>query len=86
MFGDTLLPQYASTPKIWNSHLKEYMRYAPDRNCDGRTDGRTEVWIVRLLYASQKSLGGLKTVLLKKVELLIATNPVCIYSTSLYKA
>ena len=34
-----------------------------------------------LLYASQKSFGGIKTVLLKKVELMIAANPVCIYST-----
>ena len=53
---------------------------------DGRTDGRTEGRTVRLLYADQKSFGGIKTVLLKKVELMIAANPVCIYSTSLYKA
>ena len=31
-------------------------------------------------------LWGIKTVLLKKAELMIAANPVCIYSTSLYKA
>ena len=86
MLGDTLLSQYASTQKIWNSYLKEYRRYAPDRNWDGRPDGRTEARTVRLLYASQKSFGGIKTALLKKVELMIATNPVCINSTSLYKA
>ena len=52
---------------------------------EGLTDGRTEARPVRLLFASQKSFVGIQTVLLKKVELMIAANPVCIYSTSLYK-
>ena len=60
MLGDNLLSQYASTPQIWNSYLKEYRRYALDRNWDRRTDGRAEAWTVRLLYASQKSFGGIK--------------------------
>ena len=35
---------------------------------------------MRLLYASQSSFGGLKTVLLKKVELIIAVNSVFVYT------
>ena len=50
-----------------------------NRLTDGRTEGRKESWTVRFLYASQNSLRGIKTVLLKKVELMIAANPVCIY-------
>ena len=46
---DTLLSQYASTHQIWNSYLKEYRRYALDRKQDGRTDGQTAGWAVRLL-------------------------------------
>ena len=45
MVCDTPPSQDASTHQIWNSYLKEYMRYAPDTKRDGRT--------VRLLYASQ---------------------------------
>ena len=70
MLRDTLLSQYASTPEVWNSYLKEYRRYAPDRNWEGRTDrqthGRMEAGTVRLLYASQKSFGGIKTLLKEK--------------------
>ena len=50
------------------------------------TDGRTKEWTKQLLYASHSSFGGIETVLLKKAELMTAANPVCIYSTSLYKA
>ena len=56
---------------------------------EGLMDGRMEAWTVRLLhvYASQKSFGGIRNSSVKKrVELMIAANPVCIYSTSLYKA
>ena len=42
MLRDTLLSQYASTHQNWNSYLKEYRRYALDRERDGRTDGRTD--------------------------------------------
>ena len=30
MVHDTQISQDASTPKTWNSYLKEYKRYAPD--------------------------------------------------------
>ena len=86
MLRDTLLSQYASTHQIWNSYLKENRRYAPDRKRDGRTDGRTEEWTKQILYASHSSFRCIKTALLKKAELMIAANPVCICSTSLYKA
>ena len=46
-------------------------------------NGRTEGWTVRLSFASQSSFGGIKTVLLKN-DLMIATNQVYKYSTSLY--
>ena len=52
MVRDTPPSQDASTHRIWNSYLKEYLRYAPDRKRDGQT--------VRLLYASQSSFGGIK--------------------------
>ena len=42
MVRDTLSAQDASTYQIWDSYLKEYMRYAPDRKQDGWTDGRTD--------------------------------------------
>ena len=57
-----------------------------DGPTDGQTDRRTEEWTKQLLYASHSSFGGIKTVLLKKAELMFAANPVSIYSTSLYKA
>ena len=76
---DTLLSQYASTHQIWNCYLKEYRRYELDRKHNGQTDGRTAGLAVRLLYAQ-------KTVYLKKNELLIAANPVCMNSMSLNKA
>ena len=60
MVRDTPSSQDASTPQIWNSYLKEYRRYAPDTKRDGRTDRRTDGRTVRLLYASQHSLGGIK--------------------------
>ena len=64
MVRDTLLFQYASTHQIWNSYLKEYRRYAPDRKrdgwTDGRMDGRMEEWTNQLLYASHSSIGGYK--------------------------
>ena len=59
MVCDTPSSQDASTHKIWNSYLKEYRRYAPDTKRDGRT-GQTDGRTVRLLYASQKSFGGIK--------------------------
>ena len=67
----TLLSQYASTHQIWNSYLKEYRRYALDRKQDGRTDGQTAGWAVRLLYASQSSFGGIENSFVKKNELLL---------------
>ena len=57
-----------------------------DTHRTGRTDGRTEEWTKQILYASHSSFWGIKTVLLKKAELIIAANPVCKFSTSLYKA
>ena len=53
---------------------------------DGLTDGQTGEWTKQLLNASHSSFGGMKTVLLKKTELMFAANPVSIYSTSLYIA
>ena len=52
-----------------------------DRKQDGRTDGRTAGWAVRLLYTSESSFGGIENSFV-----LIAANPVCINSTSLNKA
>ena len=52
MVSDTPPSQDASTHQIWNSYLKEYRKYAPDMKRDGR--------MVRLLYASQSSFGGIK--------------------------
>ena len=37
---DTWPSQDASTHQIWNSYLKEYRRYAPDKA--GRTDGQCD--------------------------------------------
>ena len=54
MVRDIPPSQDASTYQIWNSYLKEYRRYAPDKKLDGRT--------VQLLYASQSSFGGIKIV------------------------
>ena len=80
MLGDTLLSQYASTPKVWNSYLKEYRRYAPDRNWDGRPDGWTDGGKdSAITICPQKSFGGIKTVMLKKVELMIAAKIVSAY-------
>ena len=42
MVCDTSPSQYASTHQIWNSNLKEYRRYTPDRKRDGRTDGQCD--------------------------------------------
>ena len=80
MVRDTLSSQDASTYQIWDSYLKQYRRYASDRKWDGRTDRRTEEWTKQILYASNSSFGGKKTVLLKKAELMIAPNSVCIYN------
>ena len=77
MLRDTLLSQYAPTHQIWNSYLKEYRRYVPDRKPDGLKDGQRN-GKKQILYASHSSFGGIKTVLLKKAELMIAANPVCI--------
>ena len=38
MVCDTPPSQDASTYQIWNSYLKEYRGYAPDKKRDGRTD------------------------------------------------
>ena len=52
-----------------------------DRLMDGRRDGQCDY------YTPPKvPLGAKKTVLIKKIELLIAANPVCINSTPLKKA
>ena len=45
MLGDTLLSKYASILKIWNNYLKEYRRYAPDRNWDGRRHGQCDYYM-----------------------------------------
>ena len=45
MVRDTPPSQDASTHQIWNSYLKEYMRYAQDTKRNGRTDGRTDIVI-----------------------------------------
>ena len=42
MVRDSLLSQDAFTRLIWNSYLKEYRRYAPDRKRNGWTDGHTD--------------------------------------------
>ena len=52
-----------------------------DRLMDGRRDGHCDYYT-----PTKVSLEAKKTVLLKKIELLIATNPVCINSSSLNKA
>ena len=71
MVRDTPPSQDVSTHKIWNSYLKEYMRYGPDTKAgrtDGRTDGLTDGRTVRLLYASQSSFGGIKNPGLSKFK------------------
>ena len=45
MVRDTPPSEDASTHQIWNSHLKEYRRYAPDTMRDGRADRRTDIVI-----------------------------------------
>ena len=53
----TLSSQDASTQQIWNSYLKNIGdMHRTRRGTDGRTDG----WTVRLLYASKSSFGGIK--------------------------
>ena len=37
--------QDASTHQIWNSHLKEYRRYAPDMKRDGQMDGPCDYYM-----------------------------------------
>ena len=87
MLRDTLLSQYAPTHQIWNSYLKEYRRYALDRKRDGRTDGQTDGGMDKVItICLSQFLWGHKNSFVKKAELMIAANPVCIYSTSLYKA
>ena len=81
-----MLSQYASTHQIWNSYLKEYRRYAPDSKRDGRTDGRTDRGMDKAnTICIPQFLWGHNNSFVKKAELMIAANPVCIYSTSLYK-
>ena len=54
---------------------------------DGLTDGRTDGGMDKAItICLPQFLWGMQTVLLKKNELMIAANPMCIYSTSLYKA
>ena len=84
MLPDTLLSQYASTHQNWNSYHKEYRRYAPDRKRDGRTDGRRNGQ--SNYYMPPTVPFGHKNSFVKKAELMIAANPVCIYNTSLYEA
>ena len=73
MVRDTLPSQDASTHQIWNSYLKEYRRYGPDTKAgrtDGLTDGRTDGRTVRLLYASQSSFWGIKTLEFRESDVL----------------
>ena len=51
---------------------------------DGRTDGRMNGQSNH--YMPPTVPWGHKNSFVKKAELMIAANPVCIYSTSLYKA
>ena len=85
---DTFLSQYASTHQIWNSYLKEYRRH--DRTgsgTDGLTGGRMDGGMDKAItICLSQFLWGHKDSFVKKAELMIAANPVCIYSTSLYKA
>ena len=46
---------------------------------DWRMDRQTEGRTVRLLYASKSSFGGIENSFVKKIELVISANPVCIY-------
>ena len=67
MVRDTPPSQDVSTYQIWSPYLKESRRYAPDTKRDGRMDGltdrrRTDGRTVQLLYASQSSFGGIKTI------------------------
>ena len=48
---------------------------------DGRRDGQCDYYTLPKVPMRTK-----KTVLIKKIELLVAVNPVCINSTSLNKA
>ena len=50
---------------------------------DGQTDGEMDKAITICL---PEFLWGHKNSFVKKAELMIAANPVCLYSTSLYKA
>ena len=60
MVCDTPQSQDASTHQIWNSYLKEYRRYAPDKKRDGRTDivitiktkSEVKVTVTRKWYAT----------------------------------
>ena len=48
MVRDTPPSQDASTHQIWNSYLKEYMRYGPDTKAgrmDGQTDGQCDYYM-----------------------------------------
>ena len=84
MIRDTLLSQYASTHQNWNSYLKEYRRYAQDRKRDGRTDGRRNEQ--SNYYIPPTVPLGAENSFVRKAELMIAANQVCIYKTSLYEA
>ena len=54
---------------------------------DGLTDGQTGGWMdIAITLRLPKFLWGHKNSFVKKSELMIAANPLCIYSTSLYKA
>ena len=54
---------------------------------DELTDGQTGGWmLIAITISLPNFLRGHKNSFVKKSELMIAANPLCIYSTSLYKA
>ena len=54
MIHDTLSSEDAFTYQIWNSHLKEYKRYAPDpmQILETRSEVKFKVTVTQLWYAT----------------------------------
>ena len=50
MARDTPPSENISTHQIWNSYLKEYRRYAPDTERDGRTDSAITIWLPKFFW------------------------------------
>ena len=50
MVPNTPSSQDASTHQIWKTYLKEYRRYAPDTNRDGRTDSAITICLPKFLW------------------------------------